>query len=134
MKRIDYSILKIMAMSKIKILMSFFIAFFGFAANAQKTKEKKNINPKMTDIWVVFRTHFDLGFTDLPENVFKRYREEMMDNALMLIENNEKQPKEKHFSWNVAGWPLGAQMLGPLQTTERKLRIEKAIKQGRHCC
>jgi len=117
-------------MQKIKILAAFFIAFFGFAANAQTPKEKKNINPKVTDIWVVFRTHFDLGFTDLPENVFKRYREEMMDNALMLIENNEKQPKEKHFSWNVAGWPLEAQMLGPLQTPERKLRIEKAKKEG----
>ena len=94
------------------------------------TAQSNPDSSKVTDIWVVFRTHFDLGFTDLPENVFKRYREEMMDNALMLIENNEKQPKEKHFSWNVAGWPLEAQMLGPLQTPERKLRIEKAIKEG----
>ena len=131
MKRIGYSILNIIVMSKIKVLVPFFIVFFGFAANAQKTKEKKNTNPKVTDIWVVFRTHFDLGFTDLPENVFKRYREEMMDNALMLIEKNETQPKEKRFSWNVAGWPLQAQMLGPLQTPERKLRIEKAIKEGK---
>lgn len=36
----------------------------------------------VTDIWVVFKTHFDLGFTDLTENVIKRYREEMMDKAL----------------------------------------------------
>jgi hypothetical protein len=85
---------------------------------------------KVTDIWVVFRTHFDLGFTDLAKNVFKRYREEMMDNALRLIENNEKQPREKRFSWSVAGWPLEAQMLGPLQTPERRLRIVKAIKEG----
>ncbi|MEO8823649.1 MAG: hypothetical protein ABI366_08740, partial [Ginsengibacter sp.] len=117
-------------MSKIKIVVLFLFVLFGLVANSQKTKEKKNINPKVTDIWVVFRTHFDLGFTDLPENVFKGYREEMMDNALMLIEKNETQPKEKHFSWNVAGWPLEAQMLGPLQTPERKLRIEKAIKGG----
>ena len=27
--------------------------------------------PAVTDIWVVFKTHFDLGLTDLPENVFK---------------------------------------------------------------
>ncbi len=117
-------------MIKIKILVLFFIVFFELAANAQKMKERNNINPRVTDIWVVFRTHFDLGFTDLPENVFKRYREEMMDNALMVIENNERQPKEKRFSWNVAGWPLERQMLGPLQTLQRKLRIERAIKEG----
>ncbi|QIL40526.1 hypothetical protein G7074_15390 [Pedobacter sp. HDW13] len=86
--------------------------------------------PMVTDIWVVFKTHFDLGFTDLPENVFKRYREEMMDNALSIIEKSKTQPKEKRFAWTVSGWPLEAQILGPLQTPERKARIEKAIKEG----
>ena len=44
----------------------------------------------LTDVWVVFKTHFDLGFTDLPENVFERYRVEMMDNALGVIEKNAR--------------------------------------------
>ncbi|WPU92200.1 DUF5054 domain-containing protein [Mucilaginibacter sabulilitoris] len=113
-----------------KLLYSLFVVLFGFAANAQQAVEKKNINPKVTDIWVVFKTHFDLGFTDLPENVFKRYREEMMDNALTVIEKSRTQPKEKRFAWTVPGWPLQAQILGPLQTPERKARIEKAIKEG----
>lgn len=86
--------------------------------------------PVITDIWVVFKTHFDLGFTDLPENVFKRYREEMMDNALSVIEKSRTQPKEKRFAWTVPGWPLQAQILGPLQTPERKAKIEQAIREG----
>ncbi len=85
---------------------------------------------QVTDVWVVFKTHFDLGYTDLPENVFERYREEMMDKSLDVIEKNAQQPSDKHFSWTVAGWPLQAQILGPLQTPERKVRIEKAIKEG----
>jgi len=85
---------------------------------------------QVTDIWVVFKTHFDLGFTDLPQNVFGRYRVEMMDNALAVIEKNAQQPPEKRFAWTVAGWPLQAQILGPLQTPERKARIEKAIREG----
>ncbi|OQP63893.1 hypothetical protein A3860_23465 [Niastella vici] len=99
-------------------------------AHAQPPKENKNTNAKVTDIWVVFKTHFDLGYTDLPENVFKRYREEMMDNALKVIENNATLPPEKHFAWTVSGWPLQAQILGPQQTPERKARIEKAIRSG----
>ena len=113
-----------------KIAVLFFIAFFMLGANAQQTNEKKQNNSKVTDVWVVFKTHFDLGFTDLPENVFKRYREEMMDNALKVIENSQTQPKEKRFAWTVSGWPLQAQILGPLQTPERKARIEQAIKTG----
>lgn len=96
------------------------------AAQKQATPEQ----PKVTDVWLVFKTHFDLGFTDLPQNVFDRYRGEMMDNALEIIDNNAKLPAKKHFSWTVSGWPLSAQILGPMQTPERKLRIEKAIREG----
>lgn len=85
---------------------------------------------KVTDVWLVFKTHFDLGFTDLPANVFTRYREEMMDNALKIIDENGKLPKEKRFSWTVPGWPLSAQILGPMQTPERRLRVEKAVREG----
>ncbi|MCC6288345.1 MAG: DUF5054 domain-containing protein [Chitinophagaceae bacterium] len=99
-------------------------------ANAQQSTEKKKTNPNVTDIWVVFKTHFDLGFTDLPENVFRRYREDMMNKALDIIEKSENLPKEKRFAWTVSGWPLQAQILSPLQTPERKARIEKAIKNG----
>ncbi len=95
--------------------------------NAQPSK---GTNSKVTDIWVVFKTHFDLGFTDLPENVFRRYREEMMDNALKVMETNAALPPEKRFAWTVSGWPLQAQILGPLQTPERRLRIESAIRSG----
>ncbi|MCC7523842.1 MAG: hypothetical protein IT250_03410 [Chitinophagaceae bacterium] len=108
----------------------FLVVLVVKAAHAQQPNEKKQVNPNVTDIWVVFKTHFDLGFTDLPENVFKRYREEMMDNALSVIEKNRTAANEKGFAWTVSGWPLQAQILGPLQTPERKARIEKAIKEG----
>lgn len=117
-------------MARMKNFVIFFTVLSITGVNAQPSKENKNTNSKVTDIWVVFKTHFDLGFTDLPENVFKRYREEMMDNALKVIESNATLPKEKRFAWTVSGWPLQAQILGPLQTPERRARIEKAIKSG----
>jgi alpha-mannosidase len=112
---------------KIKILFVVVLLTTGVVAQEQN---KNNQGSKVTDVWVVFKTHFDLGFTDLPENVFKRYREEMMDKALGVVEKNKAQPKEKQFAWTVPGWPLYAQILGPLQNPERKARIEKAIKEG----
>ena len=85
---------------------------------------------KVSDVWVVFKTHFDLGFTDLPENVFERYRVEMMEKSLGVIENNMQQAPEKQFSWTMAGWPLQTIILGPLQSPERKSSIENAIREG----
>jgi alpha-mannosidase len=110
-------------------ILFFVLSVLSTGAFAQQKADHKGA-PKVTDVWVVFKTHFDLGFTDLPENVFARYRGEMMDNALNVIEKNATLPQEKRFAWTVPGWPLYAQILGPLQTPERKARIEKAIRDG----
>ncbi|NLR59280.1 hypothetical protein HGH93_14280 [Chitinophaga polysaccharea] len=115
-------------MKSIQVLL--LLAAISISTASAQEQKRSRINPKVTDIWVVFKTHFDLGFTDLPENVFKRYREEMMDNALAVIEKSATLPPEKHFAWTVSGWPLQAQILGPRQSPERKARIEKAIKTG----
>ena len=108
----------------------YFVFLLATGVVAQQQKTNHPVISKVTDVWVVFKTHFDLGFTDLPENVFSRYRGEMMDNALKIIEKNATQPKEKRFAWTVPGWPLYAQILGPLQNPERRVRIEKAIREG----
>ena len=85
---------------------------------------------KVTDVYVVFKTHCDLGFTDLAENVFKRYREGMMDSSLNIIEANRQLPKDQQFVWTLPGWPLKNQILGPKQTPERRAKVERALKEG----
>ena len=84
----------------------------------------------VTDVWVVFKTHFDLGFTDLPENVFEKYRVTMMEGALKVIEENRHQPPEMRFVWTVPGWPLERVILGRQQDPQRRRRIEQAIREG----
>jgi hypothetical protein len=84
---------------------------------------------KVTDVWVVFKTHFDIGYTDLVTNVLHRYRVEMMDNALRVMEANQSLPESERFAWTVPGWPL-KHILGPEQTPERRVRIEKAVRDG----
>ena len=85
-------------MPGVKNVVLLLVVLFVTSVKAQLSKENKNTNSKVTDIWVVFKTHFDLGYTDLPENVFKRYREEMMDNALKVIENEKTVKKTKPLS------------------------------------
>ncbi len=40
-------------------------------------------SPKVDRIILVFKTHFDIGYTDMAVNVIHRYRTEMIDKALL---------------------------------------------------
>jgi hypothetical protein len=84
---------------------------------------------KVTDVWVVFKTHLDVGYTETIEEVLKSYRVNMMDKALGVIEEDRKLPPEKRFVWTLAGWPLW-HVLGPLQEPGRRARIEQAVREG----
>ncbi|KKL20789.1 hypothetical protein LCGC14_2451950, partial [marine sediment metagenome] len=84
---------------------------------------------EVTDVWVVFKTHLDIGYTDTIEAVLRKYRVDMMDGALGLIEKDRQLPAEKRFSWTLSGWSL-AHVLGPQQEPARKARIEQAVKEG----
>jgi hypothetical protein len=86
--------------------------------------------PVVTDIWVVFKTHCDLGYTMSAEAVFKKYREDMMDNAIRLIDADRQKPEADRFKWTIAGWPMASDILGPLQTPERRAKIEEALREG----
>jgi hypothetical protein len=90
---------------------------------------KKEIPPGLEQVIVVFKTHLDIGYTDLAENVVRRYRTEMIDHALSIIDQSRSLPPEQQFQWMMAGWPL-RQMLWPGQTLERRARIEGAIATG----
>ncbi len=87
---------------------------------------------KLEQVILVFKTHFDIGYTDLASNVIERYRTTMIDQALEVCDRNRDLPPSQQFVWTVPGWPM-AQIAAdwPGQTPERKQRIEQALKDGR---
>ncbi|MBM3880377.1 MAG: hypothetical protein FJ387_11785 [Verrucomicrobia bacterium] len=86
--------------------------------------------PALKEVVVVFKTHFDIGFTDLARNVVNRYRTTMIDQALEVCDASTQMPPEQRFVWTLAGWPM-AQALWPGQTSERREQIEQAVRAGR---
>ncbi len=86
----------------------------------------------LREVIVVFKTHFDLGYTDMASNVVQRYRTTMMDDALKVVDDSRDLPPEQRFAWTLAGWPL-ARILqdGPGQSPGRRGRIEAAFREGR---
>ena len=83
-------------------------------------------------IIVVFKTHFDIGYTDMASNIVTKYRTTMIDQALAVVDQNRDLPAAQQFVWTIPGWPMSKILEDwPGQTPERKRRIEEAFKQGR---
>ncbi len=81
---------------------------------------------------VVFKTHFDIGYTDMASNVVRRYRTTMIDEALKVVAQSRALPPEQQFAWTLPGWPLSKIMEDwPGQTSERKSQVKQAFAEGR---
>ena len=84
---------------------------------------------RLENVIIVYKTHFDIGYSSTVHDVVHEYRTEMADRVLEAIEKNSRQPKEKQFVWTLSGWPM-KQILWPGQTPERREKIEQAIRSG----
>ncbi len=88
--------------------------------------------PGLKEIVVVFKTHFDIGYTDMASNIVQRYRTTMIDQALDVVDQNRDLPPQQQFAWTLAGWPLHKILQDwPGQSPQRKERVEKALREGR---
>lgn len=81
------------------------------------------------NVIIVYKTHFDIGYTARACEVLHEYRTEMADRVLDAIEVNSQQPKDRQFVWTLSGWPM-KQILWDGQTPERRKKLEQAIRDG----
>jgi glycosyl hydrolase family 38 len=88
--------------------------------------------PQLEEIVLVFKTHFDIGYTDMAANVVQRYRTSMIDSALDVVDASRDLPEDQQFVWTIPGWPM-AKILEDWegQTPERKQRLMDAFREGR---
>lgn len=83
---------------------------------------------QLEKIYVVFKTHVDLGFTDLASNVISQYKEEMMNDVLAVCEDTKKDGPDHHYVWTLPAWMLKQCLDTP--DTGRKERMEALITNG----
>lgn len=83
---------------------------------------------KVKEVIVVFKTHFDIGYTDWADNVVYNYSHSTITGALDMIEKSKKFPKNQQFKWTISGWPL-TQMIAKSEPSV-KPRIQQAIRDG----
>ena len=108
-----------------KIILPIFIFLFSITS----LFGQQQVDTSVKEIIVVFKTHFDTGYTDFAEAVSQKYSTTMMEQWLSLIERSKTQPKEKQFVWTVSGWPMEQMLQHSLPDIQSK--VKQSVKDGR---
>ena len=61
---------------------------------------------KLKKIFVVFKTHFDIGFTALPSEVKAKYSSQMIPNAVDTCVKSKERDSRHPYVWTMPSWPL----------------------------
>jgi len=96
------------------------------------SKSEHDASPELEEIVLVFKTHFDIGYTDMAAKVVERYRTSMIEQALDVVDDSRALPEERRFVWTIPGWPM-SKILEDWegQTPKRKQRLMAAFGEGR---
>ena len=76
---------------------------------------------------LVFKTHFDIGFTDLASNVVRQYAEGMLDQVLETCRATEPMGDQKYV-WTMPAWPL--YVVDRMCDPTRRSQLEHYIQNG----
>ncbi len=74
------------------------------------------------DVLLIFKTHLDIGFTDLAENVTKKYLESYIPNAIKMA--YKQKDTDCPFIWTTGSWLIN------LALKQDDGSLEKAIRDG----
>lgn len=79
-------------------------------------------------VHVIFKTHLDIGFTDLAGNIVEMYKNQFIPQALTLSEQMGKEDGRPKFIWTVGSWLIHEFL--QTATEEQRIRMEQAIRRG----
>jgi hypothetical protein len=88
----------------------------------------QQINPQIKKVHVIFKTHLDIGFTQLGSKVEQRYIDEFIPKAIQAAEDLRKEGGKERYVWTTGSWLISAYL--NQATPEAVLKLEKAIERG----
>lgn len=108
-------------MKKLIYLLLLCLPLLGLSAKAQENRD-------VTKVYVIFKTHLDVGFTDLSSVVTDRYVHEFIPKAIEVSERLEAEGSRDHYVWTTGSWLIW-KYLHEAPVKEVK-RLEEAIRKG----
>lgn len=93
-----------------------------------QTDESQAAQATFSKIHVVFKTHLDVGFTDLEVNVLRRYRDEFIPGAIRLANDLADRFGRPEFVWTTGAWLITHAMRDG--TAAQRAELDRAIRDG----
>lgn len=85
-------------------------------------------NPAVEKVHVIFKTHLDVGFTDLSSKVEQRYITEFIPKAIAVAEELRESGAEERYVWTTGSWLVWSFL--EQASPEQVAKLEEAIRQG----
>ncbi len=85
-------------------------------------------NRDLKELIIVFKTHFDNGYTELSETVLQKYASTLIGGALKGIEQTASFGKDQQFAWTLSGYPMKEILR---RNEELRPKVSEAIRNGR---
>lgn len=89
---------------------------------------KGEVNREVSKVYVVFKTHLDVGFTDLSSVVEQRYVKEFIPKALDVAEKLRMDQSGERYVWTTGSWLIWRYL--QTASSEEVERLEEAIRRG----
>ena len=103
-----------------------------WSKSAEGTIEPAKTWPKLEEVVVVIKTHYDIGYTHRVGEVVNYYRTGMIDLAMRIMEQGRDLPASQQFALTCPGWVMSKVLDNwQGQTPERKAKLDGYIKSGR---
>ena len=103
-----------------RLLLLVGLIFFQFRLLAQ--------NDSIEKVFVVFKTHLDVGFTNYSSAVTQNYLDNFIPKALDVAEELRAENSEEKYVWTVGSWLIWKYL--QKATLEETERLTKAISAG----
>lgn len=89
---------------------------------------QSTVDETVEKVHVIFKTHLDVGFTDMAAKVIGTYFDEFIPNVLSLTEQIASEGKGDRYQWTTGSWLVYRYL--EEASPENRRRMERAIERG----
>ena len=86
----------------VKMVLTGFTAVAILFNTMPVSAQKSNVE----EVIIVYKSHFDIGYTHLASETIHNYRTSTIDGALEVVDENKNLPPDQQFVWTIPGWPM----------------------------
>lgn len=94
----------------------------------ENQEQPHGANPRLNTIHLVFKTHLDIGFTDLAEKITSQYFEHFIPAAIDTAESFQQIDTDDSYIWTTGSWLIYEYLERSSHSARR--RLEQAIETG----